>query len=60
MLKASSVLRDRFLGAALALLASVGASAAELDTLKSLSVKTTGAARWSLPVIARRPSPSSA
>ena len=43
MLKASSVLRDRFLGAALALLASVGASAAELNTLKSLSVKTTGA-----------------
>ena len=43
MLKASSVLRDRFLGAALAMLASVGASAAELNTLKSLSVKATDA-----------------
>src|SRR5690606_15615784 len=41
MLNVSSLLRDRFLGATLALLACTGASAAELNTLKALTVKPT-------------------
>jgi len=43
MLNVSSLLRDRFLGATLALLACTGASAAELNTLKALTVKPTKA-----------------